>query len=74
VIGGDEEITVQYEGEAEKLQVAKHQRYFDTYFESWPECRDHLQWPGIVHFMVRPKWIRYSDFNKNSFEISECKL
>src|SRR5580704_17889546 len=69
VIGGDEEITVQYEGNATEIQAATHQTYFDTYFEKWPECRDHLKWPSIVHFKVRPKWIRYSDFNKESFEI-----
>jgi general stress protein 26 len=74
VIGGDEEITVQYEGEAEELQAATHQEYFDTYFEKWPECRDHLKWPGIVHFKVRPKWIRYSDFNRESFQITETNF
>jgi general stress protein 26 len=74
VIGGDEEITVQYEGDATAIQAATHQKYFDIYFEKWPECRDHLKWPGIVHFKVRPKWIRYGDFNKGSFEISELKF
>ena len=74
VIGGDEEITVQYEGEVAELQSAADQKYFDLYFEKWPECRDHLKWPGIVHFKVSPKWIRYSDFNKDSFEISELKF
>jgi general stress protein 26 len=74
VIGGDEEITVQYEGDASEIQSATHQKYFDTYFKKWSECRDHLKWPAIVHFKVRPKWIRYSDFNKHSFEISESKF
>lgn len=74
VIGGDEEITVQYEGEAAELQSAADQKYFELYFEQWPECRDHLKWPGIVHFKVSPKWIRYSDFNKGTFEISELKF
>jgi hypothetical protein len=23
-----------------------------------------LTWPGIVYFVVRPKWIRYSDFDQ----------
>ncbi len=74
VIGGDEEITVQYEGEANELRSAEDRKYFDTYFQTWPECREHLKWPGIVHFKVRPKWIRYSDFNKETFEISELKF
>jgi general stress protein 26 len=74
VIGGDEEITVQYEGEADELRSDEDGKYFDTYFQTWPECREHLQWPGIAHFKVRPKWIRYSDFNKETFEISELKF
>ena len=74
VIGGDEEITVQYEGDATEIQADTHQKYFDTYFETWPDGRDRLKWSGIVHFKVRPKWIRYSDFNKESFEISELKF
>jgi general stress protein 26 len=74
VIGGDDEITVQYEGDATEIRADMHQKYFDIYFEKWPECRDHLKWPGIVHFRVRPKWIRYSDFNRDSFEISELKF
>jgi hypothetical protein len=74
VIGGEEEITVQYEGEAEELRSAERNKYFDAYFETWPECREHLQWPGIVHFKVRPRWIRYSDFNKDSYQISELKF
>jgi hypothetical protein len=24
----------------------------------------HLSWPGIVYFVVRPQWIRYSDFDQ----------
>jgi pyridoxine/pyridoxamine 5'-phosphate oxidase len=74
VIGGDEEITVQYEGTAEELRQERDSRYFDIYFKTWPECREHLAWPDIVHFLVRPRWIRYSDFNKSSFEISEMKF
>lgn len=74
VVGGEEEITVQYEGEAAELRSVADQKYFDTYFEKWPDGRERLKWPGIVHFKVSPKWIRYSDFNKDSFEISELKF
>jgi hypothetical protein len=67
VIGGwgATEQTVQYEGEAEELTLPKLERYQEIYFKVWPECRAHLCWPGIVYFVVRPTWIRYSDFDKD---------
>jgi hypothetical protein len=24
-----------------------------------------MSWPGIVYFVVRPAWIRYSDFDQD---------
>jgi len=62
VIGWAAEQTLQYEGKAEELKGADAERYREIYFEAWPECRAHLIWPGIVHFVVKPSWIRYSDF------------
>ena len=62
VIGWTGEQTVQFEGEAEELNGPDAERYRKVYFEVWPECRPHLSWPGIVHFVVKPRWIRYSDF------------
>ena len=67
VIGWDYEITVQYEGEAE---LARHDDR-EVYFSKFPDGRDRLSWPGIVHFKVRPRWIRYSDLNKTSDRIFE---
>jgi general stress protein 26 len=67
VIGGwgATEQTVQYEGTAEELKFPTLERYQEIYFEVWPESRAHLSWPGIVYFVVRPKWIRYSDFDQS---------
>jgi len=31
-------------------------------------------WPGIVYFVVRPVWIRYSDFDQNPPLIREFYL
>ena len=71
VIGWTGEQTVQYEGRAEALAGDELLRYQQVYFDSWPECRAHLSWPGIVYFIVRPRWIRYSDFDKNPPMIRE---
>ena len=34
-------------------------------FAAWPDGPSRANWPGIVYFVVRPKWIRYSDFDQN---------
>jgi general stress protein 26 len=63
VIGWDEDITLQYEGEAEEPRGSELERYKRVYFEKWPDGVDREKWPDITYFKVRPKWIRYSDFN-----------
>jgi pyridoxine/pyridoxamine 5'-phosphate oxidase len=71
VIGWAGEQTVQYEGEAAELQGQELKRRQDVYFQAWPDCQAHLAWPGIVYFVVRPNWIRYSDFDQNPPLIQE---
>ena len=71
VIGWEGEQTVQYEGEVEELIGSERERMLQVYFETWPECRAHLSWPDIVYFVVRPRWIRYSDFDQKPPLIEE---
>jgi hypothetical protein len=63
-IGWDDEQTLQYEGDAAELSGPELDRLQPVYFEQWPECRAHLNWPDIVYFVVRPRWIRYSDYGR----------
>ena len=65
VIGWAGEQTLQYEGKAEELYSPDLERFQEIYFKTWPECLTHMTWPGIVYFVVRPTWIRYSDFDQN---------
>lgn len=67
VIGGwgSGEQTVQYEGKAEELTPPALQHYQAAYFKTWPDGPARMSWPGIVYFVVRPTWIRYSDFDQN---------
>lgn len=65
VMGWAGEQTVQYEGRADELSGGELERFQQVYFDAWPECRAHLTWPDIVYFVVRPRWIRYSDFDRN---------
>lgn len=71
VIGWAGEQTVQYEGEAAELEGHELKRCQEVYFQAWSECQTHLAWPGIVYFVVRPRWIRYSDFDQNPPLIQE---
>ena len=65
VFGWSGEQTLQYEGRAEELAGEPLRRYQDLYFRVWPDGPARANWPGIVYLVVRPKWIRYSDFDKN---------
>ncbi len=61
-IGWAAEQTVQYQGIAEELTESNAEEYRRIYFSVWPDGPSRLTWPGIVYFVVRPSWIRYSDF------------
>ena len=71
VIGWTGEVTVQYEGEARQPVGDELARYQQIYFAAWPECRDHLSWPGIAYFVVQPKWVRYSDYDQRAPLVEE---
>ncbi|MEZ5355119.1 MAG: pyridoxamine 5'-phosphate oxidase family protein [Bryobacteraceae bacterium] len=61
-IAWDGAQTVQYEGLAEEIRPPDLAAYQRIYFQAWPDGPNRLSWPGIVYFVVRPVWIRYSDF------------
>lgn len=67
VVGGwgASEQTVQYEGQAEELNPPELEQYQKIYFMAWPDGRARMNWPEIVYFVVRPTWIRYSDFDQD---------
>jgi hypothetical protein len=73
-LGWSGEQTVQYEGVAGELGGDERARYQRVYFEAWPDGPTRLDWPGIVYFVVRPRWIRYSDFDRNPPLIQEWEL
>ena len=63
VIGCTTEVTVQYEGSAQELEGEELAKYQQTYFAKFTDGPERLTWPGITYFVVRPKWVRYSDYN-----------
>jgi general stress protein 26 len=71
VIGCSTEITVQYEGVAEELEGEELAKYKKTYFAAFPDGPARESWPGITYFVVRPKWVRYCDYDPTRRRIEE---
>lgn len=71
VIGWDEDITVQYEGKAFELDGNELDKYKKIYISKNPKVKKWENIPGIKFFKVVPTWLRYSDVNKNPWEIFE---
>jgi hypothetical protein len=61
--GHGDERTVQCEGIAAELSGEPLERLRPVYFATWPDGVERVQWPHITWFVIRPRWIRYSDFN-----------
>jgi hypothetical protein len=65
VIGGShagEEVTVQYEGVADRPAGAERLALQALYLDVFPDGRDRLAWPGLIYLRVKPRWLRYSDY------------
>jgi general stress protein 26 len=71
VIGCITEVTVQYEGIAEELVGDDLAKYKKTYFAKFTDGPVRQNWPGITYFVVRPKWVRYCDYNPEVRRIEE---
>ncbi len=71
VVGWAGETTVQCEGRAYQLSGAELEMYQRVYFAAWPDGPLRLNWPGITYFVVRPMWVRYSDFDQTPPLIEE---
>ncbi len=71
VIGWDENITVQYEGEAFELEEKELEKYQAIYLKKIPEAKKWIYRSGIVFFKVKPTWIRSTNLNQHPWEIFE---
>jgi general stress protein 26 len=68
VIGWEGEQAVQYEGIAVEPKDEELARAKQAYFTTWPDGIERQLWSGIAYFFVRPKWLRYSDFDTGKIE------
>lgn len=64
VIGWRNETSIQYEGTAIELPMDGGEEYKETYYAVFPDGRQRAaEWEGLTHFVIRPTWIRFSNFN-----------
>ena len=73
VIGWDENITVQYEGDAIAVPISDVAQYQKEHIEKVPFERQFIE-KGAIMFKVIPRWIRYSDFTKDPIECMEIRF
>ena len=74
VIGWDDNVSLQIEGPARRpvgddLASAK-----TAYFRQWPDGRAREAWPDIAYVVVKPKWIRYSNYAAGPPVVEEFRL
>lgn len=71
VIGWDENNTVQFEGLAEELLSKDIQLVRDNYWSKSPMAEKYHANEGQRYFIVKPKWIRYTNLNIEPWEVIE---
>jgi pyridoxine/pyridoxamine 5'-phosphate oxidase len=62
VVGWDEGISVQIEGEARSPQGEDLALVKAAYFAAWPDGRSREAWPDIAYIAIRPRWLRYANY------------
>lgn len=71
VIGWDEDITVQYEGNAVELKGAELLKCVMIHATKLPNVRKFTKIKGVKFFKIIPKWIRYNDLNTTPWNVFE---
>ena len=74
VVAWEGEKTVQFEGRAEELAGEELARCQEIYFRAFPDGPARLSWPGIVYFVVKPLWVRYTDYLEQPPLIQEFRF
>src|SRR4029077_2444109 len=64
VIGWDNEQSAQLEGIDDEPKGAERTALKRIYYAAWPDGPTRESWPGITWVRVRPRWLRFSDFNR----------
>ena len=64
VIGWDNEQSVQLDGIADEPNGTELAALKRIYYAAWPDGPTRESWTGITWVRVRPRWLRFSDFNR----------
>ena len=71
VTGWDNEQSVQYEGIADEPKGRELLSLKSVYYAAWPDGPGRESWEEITWFRVKPRWIRFNDFNRSSDAVRE---
>ncbi|RXZ42621.1 pyridoxamine 5'-phosphate oxidase family protein [Crenobacter cavernae] len=74
VIGWKDKVTLQYEGTACEPVGDELAHCKQAYFAHFPDGPEREGWPDIAYLLVRPRWLRYSDFGREPPQIIEMTL
>ena len=62
VIGWDDNVTIQIEGEARRPEGDDLADAKAAYYGEWPDGRARESWPDIAYIAVKPRWLRYANY------------
>ncbi len=71
VIGWENSITLQYEGEAKESNGPELEKFKEAYFRKNPLAKQFENDPYEVYFKIKPKWIRYTKLKDTKLEVFE---
>jgi general stress protein 26 len=74
VVGCTGDETLQYEGTASEPTGPALERCKKAYFAKFPDGPIREKWPDICYFLLKPTWIRFSDYGETPTLIQEFKF
>ena len=74
VIGWDDNMSLQIEGSARRPVADDLASAKAAYFREWPDGRVRETWPDIAYVVVKPKWIRYSNYAAGPPVVEEFRV
>ena len=62
--GWDGDQTLQFEGIADEPEQNELERLKIIYREMCPNAARRDGWPSLTYFRIRPKWVRFSNYER----------